>query len=366
MSQSLDYQNPKHAPEPRGGSISLAKKTMSVFSTFLGLAAVYLFFWGLTSWYGHDTFATRGTTELMLQQSVIVGIGAIGMTLVIITGGIDLSVASIIAMVMVVIAKLIEYGEQTEVIEFLSRYHLGDGTQLYAGVAPTLAAIAGVGAGALCGFITGLLITQLRLMPFIITLGMMGALRGGAKGLADEHPIYPSSVGWIKPLVRNLSKENAWMLLPPGVWIMLVLALLTALMLRYTRFGRHIFAVGSNEQTARLCGVRVNAVKVMVYSLAGVFAGIAGLMFVSKLRGGDPTGAVGMELNIIAAVVIGGASLSGGRGGVLGSIVGTLIINVVSFGCQKMEWNNWVQEMVTGLIIIVAVFLDRIRQGKAA
>ena len=137
-------------------------------------------------------------------------------------------------------------------------------------------------------------------------------------------------------------------------------------MLRYTVFGRHCVAVGSNEQTARLCGVHVQRVKIMVYSVGGFFAGIAGLMQFSRLTVGDPTVAVGLELDVIAAVVIGGGSLAGGEGSPLGSLIGAAIMTTIGSGCRQMGIENWVQKIVTGSIIIVAVALDRLRRRRAA
>jgi ribose/xylose/arabinose/galactoside ABC-type transport system permease subunit len=210
------------------------------------------------------------------------------------------------------------------------------------------------------GVVSGLLVTRLRLMPFIVTLGMMGILRGAAKGLASEQPIYPEPT-WLNDLMQLSSR-----FLPGGVWIMLVMAVVVAGVLRYTRFGRHIFAIGSNESTARLCGVAVDRTKVWIYAVGAGFAGLAGVLQFSYLTGGDPTTGVGLELNIIAAVVIGGASLAGGRGTVLGTMVGALIMTVVNNGCTKLEMSNWVQEIVTGGIIVAAVTLDQYRRGRSA
>jgi ribose transport system permease protein len=151
-----------------------------------------------------------------------------------------------------------------------------------------------------------------------------------------------------------------------GVWVMILLAAGTAAVLRYTRLGRHAFAIGSNELTARLCGVPVERVKVFVYALGAAFAGLAGVMQFSRLTVGDPTVAVGLELDVIAAVVIGGGSLSGGEGSVLGTVIGALIMIVIRSGCSHMGLPNWVQEIVTGLIIVAAVALDRLRQRRAA
>ena len=146
---------------------------------------------------------------------------------------------------------------------------------------------------------------------------------------------------------------------------MLALAVLVALGLRYTRFGRHVFAVGSNEQTARLCGIPVNRTKVLVYALGGLFAGLAGILEFSHLHAGDPTTADGMELDIIAAAVIGGASLTGGQGSIFGTLVGALLMVVVANGCTKMEIPNWVQRIITGGIIVLAATLDRYQHRAA-
>jgi ribose/xylose/arabinose/galactoside ABC-type transport system permease subunit len=147
---------------------------------------------------------------------------------------------------------------------------------------------------------------------------------------------------------------------------MLILALAVAGLLRYTRLGRHTYAIGSNEQTARLCGVAVERVKIIIYTLSAAFAGLAGLMQFSRLSVGDPTVAVGAELDVIAAVVIGGGSLAGGEGSILGSLVGALIMTVIRSGCTHMGRPNWEQEIVTGAIIVLAVALDRLRHRRAA
>jgi ribose/xylose/arabinose/galactoside ABC-type transport system permease subunit len=299
----------------------------------LALVAVYALFAILR----FDRFVTWDNSAIMLQQTAVIGIGAIGMTLIVISGGVDLSFGSIIALSAVVLALLLQ-----------------------AGAPPMVAAAGAIGLGVMTGVASGLLVTRLRLMPFIVTLGMMGILRGAAKGLAGEQPIYPEPT-WLNDLMLLSSR-----FLPGGVWIMLVMAVVVAGVLRYTRFGRHIFAIGSNESTARLCGVAVDRTKVWIYAVGAGFAGLAGVLQFSYLTGGDPTTAVGLELNIIAAVVIGGASLSGGRGTVLGTMIGALIMTVVNNGCTKLEMSNWVQEIVTGGIIVAAVTLDQYRRGRSA
>jgi ribose/xylose/arabinose/galactoside ABC-type transport system permease subunit len=189
-------------------------------------------------------------------------------------------------------------------------------------------------------------------------------VRGAAKGLGREQKVDAPET-WLNGLLASLSSEQRWVLLPPGVWVLVVMAVLVALVLRYTRLGRHTIAVGSNEQTARLCGVAVHRVKVCIYTLCGFFGGLAGVMQFSRLTVGDPTVAVGLELDVIAAVVIGGGSLNGGEGSVLGSLVGALIMSVIRSGCSQMGISNWVQEIVTGAIIIAAVAVDRWRHSRS-
>jgi ribose/xylose/arabinose/galactoside ABC-type transport system permease subunit len=234
---------------------------------------------------------------------------------------------------------------------------------LRADVPPAVAALGGVAAGAVCGAASGLLVTRLRLVPFIATLGMMLLVRGAAKGLSDERRI-EAPVTWLNDLLRAVPAGGG--MLPWGIWITAGLALVVAGTLRYTHFGRHLFAIGSNERTARLCGVAVERSKVAVYTIAAGLAGLAGVMQFSKLSVGDPTVAVGLELDVIAAVIIGGGSLSGGRGSVVGTVLGATIMAVIQLGCSQKGLPNWVQQIVTGGIIVLAVALDRWRQGASA
>ena len=280
-------------------------------------------------------FLTYANFKIILTQTVIVAIGALGMTLIIVSGGIDLSVGSSIAFTSVVGALLIQRGWPV------------------AGVV-----LAVVAAGAFIGLLNGAAIAALRMMPFIITLGMLGVVRGSAKWLGSNETVnYDSSVinNWM-----TTPDPFGWSL-PAGAWVAVFAAVATAVMLRQTVFGRHIFAIGSNEATARLCGVPTLRTKVLIYTVAGGFFGLAGLMQLSRLRQGDPTVAVGLELDIIAAVIIGGASLSGGVGTVLGSMVGALIMAVLRNGSQQMGWPTYFQEIIIGIVIIAAVFLDRLR-----
>ena len=309
-----------------------ARSLLDRTGTLLGLILVAAIFGMLVG----PQFFAPGNVELMARQAAIVCMAALGMTVVIATGGIDLSVGSIIALSTVVIALVLRLDQP-----------------------PLVAAMAGVGAAAICGAINGLIITQIRVVPFIVTLGTMLVLRGAAKGLADERRI-EAPFTWLNDLLRTTPGT----LLPGGIWLVIILALIVAGVLRYTRFGRHVLAIGSNERMARLCGIAISRTKVMVYTISAALAGMAGLLQFSKLSVGDPTVAIGLELDVIAAVIIGGGSLTGGRGTVLGTVIGAAIMTVIQIGCSQKGLPNWVQQIVTGGIIVIAVALDRVRSSR--
>lgn len=301
------------------------------------LLAVYALFMVLSP----STFGRTQNLVTMARQTVVVGIAASGMTLVIIAGGIDLSVGSMVALTTVLIASILKSGS-----------------------GPAAAAALAVLAAAALGTATGLLVASLKIRPFIVTLGAMTILRGAAKGLAREQKIDVDPRG-LDTLLAALPPDRAFLLFPPGVWAMLAVTLLTAGLLNYTRIGLHIFAIGSNEPTAVLAGVAVKRVKVFVYAFAAALAGVAGVLEFSTLTVGDPTDSIGLELEVIASVVIGGASLSGGEGSVFGSLIGACLMTVIKTGCTHLGLPNWVQELVTGTIIIVAVMLDRLRTRRS-
>jgi len=317
---------------------SAIRRVLAKAGPFIGLALVVVLFAIPAETRAH--FLSYPNVRIILTQTVIVSIAALGMTLVIVSGAIDLSVGSTVALTSVVAALAVQQG-----------------------FGAPAAAAAALGTGALVGLLNGSAVAGLRMPSFIITLGMLGIGRGAAKWLARDMTVdYESS-----PI-------NSWMTaadpsghaLPAGVWVAAALAAATALVLRNTVFGRHVFALGSNEAAARLCGVPVARLKVLVFTLAGLSFGLSGLFQLSRLRMGDPTVAIGLELDVIAAVIIGGASLSGGSGSVLGSMIGALIMSVLRNGSQQMGWPNYFQEIIIGLVIIAAVFLDRLRRGARA
>ena len=298
----------------------------------LGLALVAILFGFLIG----PRFFSPANLELMARQTAIVGVAALGMTMVIVAGGIDLSVGSVIALSTVVVAMFLRDGAW-----------------------PVLAAAGGMAAGAACGLVNGVLVTVLRVVPFIITLGTMLLVRGAAKGLADERRI-EAPITWLNGLLRTVRDGSGW-LLPTGIWIAIVLAVAVAITLKYTRFGRHLFAIGSNERTARLCGVQRGAMQdcrlrdfrrlCRPRRCHGILATV----------GWRSDGRRRRRAGVIAAVIIGGGSLSGGKGTVVGTLAGAGIMTVIQIGCSQHGLPNWVQEIVTGTVIVFAVALDRLR-----
>jgi ribose transport system permease protein len=315
-------------------------KWLTMLGQFAGLVFVIMVFSVLTG--SPEKYLSAFNIRVVLSQTVIVAIGAIGMTLIIISGGIDLAVGSTIALTGVVTA-------------------LG----VNAGFGPVLSIVAGVAGGGIVGLVNGLAITKLKVVPFIATLGMLGVARGSAKWIAGQQTVNVEPT-WINDLVVTFPNPP-WILFAPGVWIAIIFAVLMAIVLVRTVFGRRVFAIGSNEAAARACGISTTGLKIWIYSLAGLFFGLSGVMQMSRLRQGDPTVAAGTELDIIAAVVIGGGSLSGGKGTILGSMVGALIMAFLRNGCQQMGWANYVQEIIIGVIIVAAVAVDQLRtRGSGA
>jgi len=291
------------------------------------LLGVYLLFALLAP----GTFLGMANLTTMARQTVVVAITSLGMSFVILLGGIDLSVGSAVALTSVVVASLLD-----------------------AGWSPAAAVALGCATPALSGLITGTLTTRAQLTPFIVTLGSMSVLRGIAKGLADEQKVDADP--------RGLDLLMSSGTLPAGVFLALGLAVLATLVLEYTVFGRHVLAIGSNARTAQLCGVPVQRVTLLVYALAGALTGVAGVLEFSTLTVGDPTDSIGLELDAIAAVVIGGGSLAGGQGSVPGAMLGALLMTVIKTGCTHVGVPNWVQEIVTGTIIVIAMGIDRLRR----
>ena len=385
----------------RSGVRSVARR-MCQFGPLLGLVVVFILFCILCR-LRDAPFHSFYNLKTIVTQTVIVGIGALGMTLIIISGCIDLSVGSLIALTTVIVAVCLRhYGPAvSSVPTIVTRLLLAAAIcQLAAGLfvrntcrrrqvcsslvpclfvgaaafllcasvsawmppsilAPCCAVALGVGAAALCGWVSGVVISKLGIVSFIATLGMMQIVRGLAKWLGREQTVVAPET-WLNSLML-VDPEPEWLILAPGVWLMLMLLVVLQFVLKCTVFGRYVYAIGSSEATARLCGISVEFYRIVIFVLAAVFTGIAGVMQFANLTVGDPTAAVGMELDIIAAVVIGGGSLNGGEGTAVGTLVGALIMAVLRNGCNMLGVPNYVQNIIIGSVIIGAVAVDSLK-----
>lgn len=325
---------------------NLMGRSLGAFAPFFALILVVLIFYAIPPHYG----LSLRELQVIFVHTVIVGVAALGMTFIIISGGIDLSVGSGVALAGVTAAKMLAA--------------TADWPPAYQPWALPLAIAVAVLTGLACGLYNGLLITLLRLPPFIATLGTLGFYRGVAKWLSNSRPISPPIHGldWL----TSPFPEPGWLIFAPAVWLMLILGIALACVLHFGVLGRHTFAIGSNEATARLCGIHVPRTKVYIYLLGGSLVGLSGLLQLARLTQGDPTVQVGLELEVIAAVVIGGASLTGGQGSLAGTLAGAWIMAFLRNRCTKLELPTYVEEMLVGHIILVAVAIDQWRARRRA
>lgn len=319
----------------KGNTIKSNIRLKQLFNTtgpLLGFVFVILFFS-----FSNDVrpyFLTFYNFKLIFSQTVIVALASIGMTFIIISGGIDLSVGSVVALTSVIAATLLQYGFNPYTVILIT-----------------------IITGGLVGLVNGSLISYFKMNPFIVTLGMLGIARGLAKMIADNKTVnFPDS-----PINILMQTPDGWM--PPiGVFITLLLFIIFSIISKYTVLGKYVFAIGSNENAALLSGVRVHHIKTGIYFLAGLFFAVSGLMQMARLRQGDPTIAIGLELDVIAAVIIGGASLRGGIGSISGSLIGALIMATLRNGSQQMGWPTYFQEIIIGVVIVLAITIDKFRQ----
>ena len=267
----------------------------------------------------------------ILQQISINTVVAIGMTFVIMSGGIDLSVGSVVALVGLVYAVLMKK----------------------VGVSPYIALPVGLLLGAIIGTLNGLFISFINLPPFIVTLGMMSIVRGCAYTITDGQSVYQLPAAFLKITARI----GNW--LPVPILLMLALILISAYVLHYTKFGRHIYAIGGNESAAKLSGINVRRNKILVYMLSGFTSAIAAYLLTARLDSGVPTAAEGYETEAIAAVVIGGTPMSGGKARVLGTVIGALIMQMITLTCVMNNIPDQYAQVFKALIIVFAVFIQR-------
>ena len=316
---------------------------------FLALIIITIGFAVADQVWGRGKLLEIRNIRFMLVTAAPLAVAALGMMLVIMTGGIDLSAGTLSAMCATVLALAIKQEYSVPIAIFLA-----------------------VMVGMLGGALNGLIIGVLRIPPFIVTLGTMTVFLGIGKLLSNSTTIFIDAQQlpqWLQSFVSILPPHwmgNTWIpSIQMGVWVALALSVLVAVVLSRTVFGRYIKAVGSNEATARLCGVNVFTTKLAVYALAGALFGVAGLYSFALMSMANPSEGTGKELKFIAAVVIGGGSLSGGRGSVAGTLAGAAITVVLISGCSQLGASNAMQDIITGVIIIAAVVIDQLRHRKA-
>jgi len=328
------------APGPRGGAAQEPEERVLGFGDVFGrdaggLIVLLVLFGALTL--ASDEFLTGNNLANLARQVAIFGIIAVGELLVILTAGIDLSVGSVLGLTGCVAAELLVHGWNVPLAILVSLL---------------------VGAG--IGVFNGALVAYAKLPPFIVTLGMLGIARGVVLVLTNASTVQPlpNSFGDIA--------NGDFLGLPNLLWMFVVVVVIAAFVLRRTVFGRYVYAVGSNPESARLAGVPVTAVLVAVYAISGLLAAVGGVLFTSRLNAGIPTAGTGYELNAIAACVIGGASLFGAKGGAFGAAAGALIVGTLNNGGNLLAVNAFYLQIIIGALILIAVFFDQWQSRQRA
>lgn len=318
------------------GNMKSINNSLQQFLAFGSLVILVIFF-SIAS----PNFMQWSNVIGILLSTAVIGILALGATFVIITGGIDLSVGTVMTLSSVLTGLIIVTADLPIIV----------------GV------IGGIATGALCGMLCGIAITKLQIPPFIATLAMMMIAKGLALVLSDAAPIYFTD----HPAFSKIAMGNiiSGIEIPNAVIIFFLLGIIAAIILAKTILGRFNFAIGSNEEATKLSGINVDRWKIGIYSLAGAFTGIAGVIMASRLNSAQPALGQGYELEAIAAVVIGGTSLSGGKGTIVGTIIGALIMSVLTNGLRVLSIPQEWQTVVVGVVIILAVFMDIVRRKKS-
>lgn len=326
---------------PADGGFGLRFRRLLAAYGFLLLALVLecAIFEILAQYRDRPSFLSLPSFINILNQCAVYGVLSVGMTFVILTGGIDLSVGSLIAFGGVMAALVVRAG--------------GEPVWLWIAAGWAVALVAGLAAGS----VTGFLVTRVAVPPFIATLALMSSLRGLGYILAGGQPISPLPAAY-----TFLGRYRIAERVPVGVLVMLGVFVVGSLLLNATRFGSHVRAIGGNEEAARLSGVNIARTKWIVYCMCSMLAILGGLIASSKLGSGDPKSGLGDELSVIAAVVVGGTSLSGGQGAIGGTFVGLLIVSVLNSGLNWVGVESFGQQVILGLVILAAVLLDRFKR----
>jgi len=299
---------------------------------------------------GQPRFLTPFNLLNVMRQVSVYGLLAIGMTFVILTAGIDLSIGSLIAFCGLVAAGVAKGG-------LVNRFAVGEGAEAL-GYGWELAALAAIAVGMACGFAQGFAITRLRVPPFVVTLGGMSAFRGAALLFAAGGPISgfdPGFVWWGQGKIGDV---------PVPVIVFILCAIIAHIALRYTRYGRQVYAVGGNPEAARLSGLNVRRVVLSVYVITGFCAGLGAFVLSARLNSSEAVAGTGYELTVIASVVIGGTSLFGGIGTIFGTVVGTILIGVLLNGLVLLNVSPYIQQIVIGVIIVLAVAFDTFAKSR--
>ncbi|MCP1110354.1 ABC transporter permease [Ohessyouella blattaphilus] len=308
------------------------KEILRKFSTLILLVLVVVFFSVMT-----DSFLAVKNGINILRQVSVLSILVVGMTFVIISGGMDLSVGSMLGLSGVVCAKLI-----TE-----------------AGISPVLSILLTLLIAALVGTITGILIVKLKVPSIVITLGMMTVIRGLAYIISNGYPIYD-----IPDEVIYLGQGYVGVV-PVPVIVMIVIVFFANFMLNRSYVGRYLYAIGGNEEAARLGGVAVKKIEVALYTISAFLAGVAGIILMARISSGAPASGTGMEMDTVTAAVIGGVSINGGKGKIIEAFIGAVIIGVLSNGLTIMNIGEYYQQVVKGIVLILAVAFDTLSNKKA-
>jgi len=294
-----------------------------------------------------DKFFTVDNSLNVLRQICANLCLSVGMTIIILSGGIDLSVGSMLALSGAVAAGLLKNGVVIP------------GTDVFIEVTVSGAILAGLLVGTVLGWFNGLVITRFKLPPFVATLGMLSIARGLTMLWTGGFPI--TRLGDTFGFMGSGDVVG----IPMPVWISAALVALSVVLMTRTRLGRNVYAVGGNERAARLSGLNVNRIKLLVYTLGGTMSGVAGLLVTARLDSATPTAGLSYELDSIAAVVIGGTSLNGGRGTIMGTVLGCLIIGVLNNGLVLLEVSPFWQQVIKGLVILIAVAVDKMGARKS-
>jgi ribose transport system permease protein len=293
-----------------------------------------------------ERFLTADNTWNVMRQISVNMVISVGMTLVILIGGIDLSVGSVLAISGAVAAVMLKFGAEMA------------GINIYLGFTLTGAILGGIVIGAALGWFNGFAITRFKVPPFVATLAMLTIARGMTMLLTGGFPItgFSNSMAFI---------GTGWLFgIPMPVWISAVVVLVAVVLTTKTQLGRHIYAIGGNETAAKLSGLKINKIKLIVYSISGALAAIGGIIVTSRLDSAQPNAGMGFELDSIAAVVIGGTSLSGGKGTIMGTVQGALIIGILNNGLVLLNVSPFWQQVIKGMVILLAVVIEKFNSKK--